>query len=74
MKLKRLNIDLLRFTSLYVSFLKNNKKIKNMDSIYRDMRPIQVKRKKQLEEIGFKVYVLDSKEKVEEVIHEIQSI
>ena len=38
------------------------------------LRPIQVKRKKQLEELVFKVYVLDSKEKVEEVIHEIQSI
>ena len=38
------------------------------------LRPIQVKRKKQLEELGFKVYVLDSKERVKEVIHEIQSI
>ena len=40
----------------------------------RTLRPIQVKRKKQLEELGFKVYVLDSKERVKEVIHEIQSI
>ena len=55
-------------------FLKNNKKIKNMDSISHDMRPIQVKCKKQLEELGFKVYVLESKEKVEELIHEIQSL
>lgn len=38
------------------------------------MRPIQVKRKKQLEELGFKVYVLEPKEKVEELSHEIQSI
>ena len=38
------------------------------------LRPIQIKRKKQLEELGFKVYVLDSKEKVEVVINEIQSI
>ena len=38
------------------------------------LRPIQIKRKKQLEELGFKVYVLDSKEKVEAVINEIQSI
>ena len=45
-----------------------------MDSISHDMRPIQVKCKKQLEELGFKVYVLESKEKVEELIHEIQSL
>ena len=38
------------------------------------LRPIQIKRKRQLEELGFKVYVLDSKEKVEVVINEIQSI
>ena len=38
------------------------------------LRPIQIKRKRQLEELGFKVYVLDSKERVKEVIHEIQSI
>ena len=38
------------------------------------LRPIQVKRKEQLEKLGFKVYVLDSKEKVQEVIHDIQTI
>lgn len=38
------------------------------------LRKIQIKRKKQLESLGFKVYVLDSIEKVEEVIHEIQTI
>lgn len=38
------------------------------------LRPIQLKRKKQLEELGFKVYVLDSLEKVEVVVNEIQSL
>ena len=38
------------------------------------LRPLQIKRKRQLEELGFKVFVLDSKEMVKEVIHEIQSI
>lgn len=38
------------------------------------LRPIQIKRKKQLEGLGFKVFVLDSKEKVQEVIHDIQTI
>jgi len=39
----------------------------------KQLRPIQIKRKKQIEELGFKVFVLDSKERVEEVINEIQA-
>jgi hypothetical protein len=38
------------------------------------LRPIQRKRKKQLENLGFKVYVLDSKEQVKEIIDELQSL
>lgn len=37
------------------------------------LRPIQIKRKKQLEQLGFKVFVLDSEEKIKEVINEIQT-
>lgn len=32
------------------------------------MRPLQIKRKKQLEALGFKVYLIDSFKKVEEFI------
>jgi hypothetical protein len=35
------------------------------------LRPIQLKRKKQLESLGFKVYVIDSFEGVEEFIQEV---
>ncbi|WP_069648965.1 VRR-NUC domain-containing protein [Caloranaerobacter ferrireducens] len=35
------------------------------------LRPLQVKRKKQLEALGFKVYVIDSLEAVEEFIQEV---
>lgn len=38
------------------------------------LRPIQAKRKKQLEDLGFRVFVLDSKEDVEVVIDEIRSL
>ena len=38
------------------------------------LRPIQAKRKKQLEELGFKVFVLDKKEDVEVVIDAIRSL
>ena len=38
------------------------------------LRPIQRKRKKQLENLGFKVYVLESKEQVKEIIDELQSL
>ncbi|MDY2895335.1 MAG: VRR-NUC domain-containing protein [Candidatus Enterosoma sp.] len=37
------------------------------------LRPIQVKRNKQLKMLGVKVFVLDSKEMVKEVLHEIYS-
>ncbi len=37
------------------------------------LRPMQKKRKKELEELGFKVYVLDNEEKIQEIINEIQT-
>lgn len=36
------------------------------------MRPIQIKRKKQLEALGFLVYCIDRKEEIEGVIDEIE--
>ena len=36
-------------------------------------RPIQVRRAKQLRALGFKVYVIDSQEKITEVINEIST-
>jgi len=38
----------------------------------KQMRPLQIKRKKQLEELGFKVYVIDSYEKLELFIDEVK--
>ncbi len=38
------------------------------------LRPLQKKRKRDLEKLGFKVYVLDSKEKVKEIIDELQTL
>lgn len=35
------------------------------------MRPLQIKRKKQLERLGFKVYCVDSPEQIYEVLQEI---
>lgn len=35
------------------------------------MRPLQIKRKKQLEALGFKVYCIDSFKKVEEFIKKV---
>lgn len=35
------------------------------------LRPLQVKRKKQLESLGFLVYCLDNTEKIEEFINDI---
>lgn len=35
-------------------------------------RPIQVKRHEELRRLGFKVYVLDAKEKIEEILNEIE--
>ena len=37
------------------------------------MRPLQVKRKRQLESLGFRVYCIDSKEQIGGVLREIQS-
>ena len=36
------------------------------------MRPIQVKRKRQLERLGFSVYCIDDVEQIEEVLHEMR--
>ena len=36
--------------------------------------PVQKKRKQELEKLGFKVFVLDSEEKIQEVLNEIQSL
>lgn len=37
------------------------------------LRPLQEKRKKQLEGLGFKVFVVDSLKKIEEVLNEISA-
>lgn len=37
------------------------------------MRPLQKKRKRQLESLGFLVFCIDSKEQIEEVLNAIQS-
>lgn len=39
----------------------------------RKMRPLQIKRKRQLEELGFKVYCIDRPEMIGGIIDEIQS-
>lgn len=36
-------------------------------------RPLQVKRKRQLEALGFSVYCVDSTDQIEGVLHEIQT-
>lgn len=36
-------------------------------------RPLQVRRKRQLEALGFSVYVIDSPEQIGEILDEIQS-
>ena len=37
------------------------------------MRPLQVRRKRQLESFGFKVFCIDGTEQIEEVLDEIRS-
>ena len=37
------------------------------------MRPLQIKRKRQLEQLGFPVYCIDSKEMIGGILDEIQS-
>lgn len=39
----------------------------------KQMRPLQIKRKSQLEELGFLVYCIDKKEQIGGVLDEIQS-
>ena len=38
------------------------------------LRPLQEKRKRQLEALGFLVFKIDNKEQIEEVLNEIQSV
>ena len=38
-----------------------------------EMRPLQVRRKRQLEALGFSVYCIDSPEQIGGIIHEIQA-
>lgn len=38
------------------------------------LRPLQEKRKRQLETLGFLVFKIDNKEQIEEVLNEIQAI
>ena len=37
------------------------------------MRPLQIRRKKQLESLGFKVFCIDGTDQIEEVLDEIRS-
>lgn len=37
------------------------------------MRPLQIKRKEQLEKLGFKVYLIDNLNQIGEVINDIQT-
>jgi len=39
----------------------------------KEMRPLQVRRKRQLEALGFSVYCIDSPEQIGGILHEIQS-
>nr|DAT23128.1 MAG TPA: Nuclease [Caudoviricetes sp.] len=39
----------------------------------KEMRPLQVRRKSQLESLGFSVYCIDSPEQIGGILHEIQS-
>lgn len=36
------------------------------------LRPLQLKRKKTLEELGFRVYCIDGRERMGEILHEIK--
>ena len=39
----------------------------------KELRPLQVRRKRQLEALGFSVYCIDSPEQIGGIIHEIQA-
>ena len=39
----------------------------------KELRPLQVRRKRQLEALGFSVYCIDSPEQIGVIIHEIQA-
>lgn len=55
--------------------LLNNKRICFVETkaSHKTLRPIQVSVKRKLESLGFKVYVVDTIEKVKEVVDEISS-
>ena len=38
------------------------------------MRPLQIKRKEQLEKLGFMVFMVDAKERIDSVLNEIRTI
>lgn len=40
----------------------------------KELRPLQVRRKRQLEALGFLVYCIDSPEQIGGIIHEIQAV
>lgn len=42
-----------------------------LKALGKTMRPLQIRRKKQLERLGFKVYCVDSPEQIYEVLQEI---
>lgn len=44
-----------------------------LKALGKGMRPLQVHRKKQLETLGFRVYCIDRKEQIVEVLNEIQA-
>lgn len=44
-----------------------------LKALGKEMRPLQVHRKRQLEALGFRVYCIDKKEQIAEVLHEIQA-
>lgn len=44
-----------------------------LKALGKEMRPLQVHRKRQLEALGFRVYCIDMKEQIAEVLHEIQA-
>lgn len=44
-----------------------------LKALGKEMRPLQVRRKRQLEALGFRVYCIDCKEQIMEVLNEIRT-
>lgn len=69
----------LKFTSLGMSGVPDRLVLLPKGRIYfvelkapgKTLRPLQLKRKEQLEDLGFKVYVIDSYKKINEFIQEV---